>query len=1081
VLFSVVADTSPGDEVRVVGSIGQLGNWVPSAGLSMATGPDSYPTWSSFVKVNGACKEVEYKFVRLKADGNCDWEGLCLNRRLVLATAIKNEIGSGVKASKRPPRFGEPGKMEESPFEAKGRDSDAASRPSSPQRSRSPPDLPPIVVDAASEPAPAAAQATEIEIEALCRRTAPGDVLVAIGSIPSVGSWTPDRALVLATSAATFPKWNGIVKLQGVKTFEFKLAIRRANGGHDWENTSNRRVVIPSQQEPGDKLLVKVAFEGPVKNHEDVTVKKPLSRRSESQPDPASRPTTAKEPPHTSRERGTKEQGATALVAQRCASTSNLFMDIGAPAGTMWSNLDMAFGRRMSPGNEENLTLRLPEIVDAEAAAGLDVAVVLESNGKALPMTFQREDIVWTIALEKLGISAGIYCFYFLVEGTRVLCPYFPVFNDCNAALLSSSLRRYIVSREAGPEHAGLTTSDSFDDGVGKNLGKRAYSIAHNLNDVGDDHEYLPSRNAAMIFKPEVFEGLFDVELKLRLDGFTLPKMPVAPPERVKLWSGAHVLKKACGPCEDAFFIGPNAVGVADGVGCMVQFQDYGVNAAAYAAELMEHSLQWLQAGHAKEGSPESGPIERAQGAMRAAETSTQSYGASTIIVLVAEGGEVGVANLGDSGFMILRKGPQGFMVAEQSDEQQHSWNCPYQLTRLPPALAAKFPRLNLDSTNDCLVYTHLVRRGDLLLLFSDGLRDNLHDREILHIADCALSPTFAELIGMVDHATAPEVLAKALAMAAHERSLDLTAKTPFTDNARKHGYDCLGGKQDDITVVASWVLPQEPAPEHSVEKVTATAFKRIIDETKIKKQNEAALALKNAALAKAAPQPMLPEPISNQMAKPPIAPTSPTTVTNGADILAASDGTNEIAQVRESSRRSDNEAGKRSDSIGKASRGLSRALGDMSQSEAGDARAAPPPMAPEAKPPFAPTAPTTIASVGDVTATGNDGTNDSAQVRERSREADSEAGKRSDSVGKANSRLSRAFGDVPPTEANGDAASALKEPLAVPVVGRLHNSSTRINGGSLRASMPPYEAGRAEVSRRRRADYRPVSSKARQ
>eukprot|EP00971_Amphidinium_carterae_P092767 1837002-Amphidinium_carterae.1 len=54
-------------------------------------------------------------------------------------------------------------------------------------------------------------------------------------------------------------------------------------------------------------------------------------------------------------------------------------------------------------------------------------------------------------------------------------------------------------------------------------------------------------------------------------------------------------------------------------------------------------------------------------------------------------------------------------------------------------------------------------RAMNFIFVSMQGLRDNLHDREILHIADCALSPTFAELIGMVDHATAPEVLAKVL------------------------------------------------------------------------------------------------------------------------------------------------------------------------------------------------------------------------------------------------------------------------------------------------------------------------------
>jgi len=1047
-----VADTQPGDEVRVVGSLPTLGNWAPEKGLALSTGPDSYPTWSGILKLTGQqVQELEYKYIRLKSDGNVDWEGLCLNRRLVLATAFRNENGKGIKASKRPPRFGEPGKMDESPFEAK-----ANSRPPTPPRSMSPASPLPVVAPLElSSPAAVAtaepqsgtgagsadpAQVPELEIEALCRRTAPGDVLVLIGSIASIGAWSPARAMVLTTSAATYPKWNGTIKLQGVKTFEFKLAILRSHGGHDWENTQNRRVVVPAQYEPGDKFHLKVAFEGPVKNAEDIVVKKPPpARRAESQPDPASR--GAMQAPHTTRE-GMKNKD-NALVAQRCASASNLFMDIGAPTGAMWNNLDLAFGHRMAPapGHEEHITFKLPEMPEPEIAEGLLVEFVLvEADGVKHPMTYQKEEILWSLSLEKLHLSAGIHLFYFLVNGVRILCPYFPIFNDCNAALLSSSLRKYIVAHEAGALSADA-------DGVGgsqdRQIGKRAYSIAHNLNDVGDEMEHLPNRNTQLFFKPEVSEGLFDVELKLRLDGFTLPKAPTVPPEPVKLWSGAHVLKKSCGPCEDAFFIGPNTMGVADGVGCMVQFAQYGVNAAAYAAELMEHASQWLQADHTHEAGPESGPAERAKGAMSAAETTTQSYGASTIVVLVAEGGEIGVANLGDSGFMILRKGPQGFMVVEQSEEQQHSWNCPYQLTRLPPALAAKFPRLNLDSSSDCRVYTHLVRRGDLLLLFSDGLRDNLHDREILHIADCSLSPTFAELTGMVDKATPPEVLAKALALAAHERSLDLTAKTPFSENARKHGYDCQGGKQDDITVVAGWVLPQDSTDENSVEKVTSATVKRIVEEAREarlrQKEEEAALAVKAAAAAAEAASAGFPVTAEG----------TPSSAGRAAVVPPL-----HLSSIASHGPSADSKAVQAAEA--KVAEALTRA--------ATEAEVPTQKLDAEAKPLASNPAETNGTNAGSdvLYDRSNEDVRESTDAAKRvesdSQKAVPEAAAMTTSVKEA------------PTGVAGVGNALLSQ------MGRLHSASARLNGAPLRVSLPPYDSGRTEVSRRRRADNRPVS-----
>jgi hypothetical protein len=167
---------------------------------------------------------------------------------------------------------------------------------------------------------------------------------------------------------------------------------------------------------------------------------------------------------------------------------------------------------------------------------------------------------------------------------------------------------------------------------------------------------------------------------------------------------------------------------------------------------------------------------------------------------------------------MLLRRGQHGMCVVERTTEQQHSWNCPYQLTRLPPALAAKFPKLALDSASDAAVTECEAEVGDLVLLFTDGMRDNLHDHEILQIVDRALSPQFGDLLGLSSHATLPDTVARALALAAKERSLDPKARVPFGEYSRRHGYECSGGKQDDITVVAAWVLAKPALVKHDDE-----------------------------------------------------------------------------------------------------------------------------------------------------------------------------------------------------------------------------------------------------------------------
>ncbi|CAE7749499.1 unnamed protein product [Symbiodinium sp. CCMP2592] len=215
----------------------------------------------------------------------------------------------------------------------------------------------------------------------------------------------------------------------------------------------------------------------------------------------------------------------------------------------------------------------------------------------------------------------------------------------------------------------------------------------------------------------------------------------------------------------------------------------------------MQHACLALQPeGRASE--TVMGVAERAALAVVEAESRAVAFGGSTIAVLCQHQAQIGVANLGDSGFVLLRRGMNGMNIIKRSREQQHSFNCPHQLTHLPEALLRRIPKEKLaeaDTAKDCERYCADIAEGDLVLMFSDGFSDNIHDHELLHIVDKTLPPAHAYI--------PPASIAKALALAAQERSVDATATVPFNTAARSHGYESLGGKEDDITVVAAWVV----------------------------------------------------------------------------------------------------------------------------------------------------------------------------------------------------------------------------------------------------------------------------------
>ncbi|CAE7476583.1 unnamed protein product [Symbiodinium natans] len=502
------------------------------------------------------------------------------------------------------------------------------------------------------------------------------------------------------------------------------------------------------------------------------------------------------------------------------------------------------------PPKEQRLNFKMKGLSESDAKK-LVVEVVFQEKSNRPPATLElanfdaeEQQAAWSIAVRTADLTPGIHFFHFRVNQVYVVSTEHMRLGRWNAMHVSDPVRRYLLARDSKGQLSedapivektrskkigdmamdSCVVSGSTADVVGlQELGgqnniARPYSVCGNLVGNADSDDEAAGQDSGNSFNPfakEVYEGLFDRELMLRLDGVVLPEVP-PPPEgkdqldegaALRLWAGAHLIKKAHGACEDAYFVDPHGMGVADGVGCMVQFASYGINAAQYAAELMEFSSAALKPeGTASELKIRDDVAERAAVALAHGESHAAAYGASTVSVLCQQGNQIGVANLGDSGFMLLRKGPHGMNVVMKSEEQQHSWNCPYQLTRLPKALLNRFPKLQLDKASDCERYTVEVKEGDLVLMFSDGLRDNLHDREVVSIVDRALPPAQADMLGLLDRCTPPETIAKALALAAQERSMDPTAKVPFVEYSKRHGFECLGGKQDDITVVAAWV-----------------------------------------------------------------------------------------------------------------------------------------------------------------------------------------------------------------------------------------------------------------------------------
>ena len=115
----------------------------------------------------------------------------------------------------------------------------------------------------------------------------------------------------------------------------------------------------------------------------------------------------------------------------------------------------------------------------------------------------------------------------------------------------------------------------------------------------------------------------------------------------------------------------------------------------------------------------------------------------------------------------------------------QHSFNTPYQLGSEKS-----------DRADDCDTYELKVYAGDMLVMGSDGLFDNVFEGDIV----CTAWETMKQ-------GKSPTQVAEDLATRARELSMQSERESPFAIAASENGLDLQGGKLDDITVCVSFVL----------------------------------------------------------------------------------------------------------------------------------------------------------------------------------------------------------------------------------------------------------------------------------
>ncbi|XP_021751047.1 probable protein phosphatase 2C 62 isoform X2 [Chenopodium quinoa] len=155
---------------------------------------------------------------------------------------------------------------------------------------------------------------------------------------------------------------------------------------------------------------------------------------------------------------------------------------------------------------------------------------------------------------------------------------------------------------------------------------------------------------------------------------------------------------------KDAHFVSKNWFGVADGVG---QWSLGGVDMGLYAHEFMQNCEKLLKSTSAR--------LTNVKQLLQQSAAITQSTGAARVLIAHLDKEVLHVANIGDSGFVIIRNGT----VVQKSSPMVHEFSFPYAIG------------LGDDSVEDAEEYHIDLEDGDVIITATDGLFDNLYDQEI--------------------------------------------------------------------------------------------------------------------------------------------------------------------------------------------------------------------------------------------------------------------------------------------------------------------------------------------------------------
>lgn len=172
---------------------------------------------------------------------------------------------------------------------------------------------------------------------------------------------------------------------------------------------------------------------------------------------------------------------------------------------------------------------------------------------------------------------------------------------------------------------------------------------------------------------------------------------------------------------EDAWLAQEDLLVVADGVG---GWEEHGIDSGKFSKQLVRNVREVYEAS----------PFKELKQILIDSVRKTDEIGSSTIVMAkfdMVRGNYIKTTNLGDSGYWIFRPHsgiPRILDAIYKSESQQYSFNFPYQCGTSGDG-SPEQKNLGTEAIDN----SHEVQDYDIIVMASDGVWDNLYERDIIN------------------------------------------------------------------------------------------------------------------------------------------------------------------------------------------------------------------------------------------------------------------------------------------------------------------------------------------------------------